>query len=103
LETRYGGTVEFRQHSGTTNFGKIARWVMLSQAIMSKAWEMHEQRKNVFEHRFSAIDQELKLGPELTGWIKLRTEELVAAQEAQAQQRERERSTNDSTMGNSNA
>jgi hypothetical protein len=38
------GSVEFRYHSGTTNFQKILNWVKLCTAIVDRAYEIQEAR-----------------------------------------------------------
>lgn len=69
------GTIEFRQHSGSTEFQKIISWVKITQAIMLKAEKLAKTNVDIFNYNFNMLSTELELG-DLIGHIKERVQKF---------------------------
>jgi hypothetical protein len=86
------GTVEFRQHQGTTNAAKIINWIKLTQAIVERAVNRAVKKGEACDNwdsfkyflflnpdpnnRVSSYDAETK---EMLKYFNKRRKELVAA------------------------
>jgi hypothetical protein len=71
-------TLEFRQHSATTDETKVVNWILFTQRIMTTAQMFAEKKENLLNYSFGKIHNELGLGSELVEYFEKRKEILKA-------------------------
>ena len=69
------GTIEFRQHQGTTNADKILNWLAFCEAMVMtvKAGSAPARQSN-----FGDLLARLNIGPAIRNWFAERAAELTA-------------------------
>jgi len=77
------GTLEFRQHSGTLDETKTINWILLTQAFMNTAEDYFQRKINLMAHKYSPIQQELKLNADLRNYIRQRAEAMKEGKETE--------------------
>jgi hypothetical protein len=77
------GTLEFRQHSGTLDETKTINWILLTQAFMNTAEDYFQRKINLMAHKYSPIQQELKLNADLRNYIRQRAEAMKNGKETE--------------------
>ncbi|MBF0350919.1 MAG: amidoligase family protein [SAR324 cluster bacterium] len=76
------GTVEFRHHSGTMDFDKIANWIKVTQAMVEMSHNPHKDYgygssvRNTKAGTFGEFFKALNLSDEIKGYYKNRVQEV---------------------------
>ncbi len=82
------GTIEFRQHSGTTEFDKMYNWILLTQQIVNMAATLVQKVYKAENDNLQSMRNVLRLIPakgateevaEMFKWYRKRAKQLAAA------------------------
>ncbi len=71
------GTIEFRQHAGTTDFEKVLNWILFTQSVIETVKEKSFVTSKRFDRetfRYGSMDKLLGF----LNWIKIETDDVIS-------------------------